>query len=155
MYRSIYLIFTVFIIIGCSTKMMSPTNVAGNFWKAYTEDRLNDAAKFTLNQKINKPKLIKIESFDFGEVTKNKNKATIKTVATISGIDKHKDIKLSFDTKLIFTEEKGWKVDFDETQKLLYIEVAKNFTGDFKDILLSILKQGFSGFFDALDSALK
>ncbi len=158
MYRFVYLIFISFFIIGCTRGAMSPVNVAGNFWKAYSENRIEDAKKFTIKHQVSFPNLIKIKSFQFGEVKIDKDRATIKTTAILEGFknsDAKKETKIVFDTKLRMVKNEGWRVDFDETQKLIYLEIAKHFTGDFKDVVFAIIKQGFLGFFDALDDVLK
>ena len=147
MIRIISLLFIALFFTNCSTKRLSSVNVSDYFWIAEKNQDLDDAKKFVLPEDVDNVKLqknIKIRRFTFAKAEENENHAIVPTTMHLEGIlskKKKDEIEIEFDTKLVKTDT-GWKVDFYETKKGLYIETAKKFSTGLGSQIFSKIKEG-------------
>jgi len=147
MIRVIPLLLIALFFTNCSTKHLSPVNVSDYFWTAQQENKLDDAKKFVRkNDKKNiaLQKTIHIKRFTFKDAQIDWDEATVPTTLYLEALfsKKRKDqIEINFDTFVEKTDD-GWKVNFEETKKALYIETAKKFSKDLgKGIFSEIQKK--------------
>ncbi|WP_455200307.1 hypothetical protein [Kaarinaea lacus] len=117
----IVLIFlTFFLIQGCSTTPLTPSQTAQNFWAAVLAEDDDTASRYITKASTSTlesmPKEINNATVSFGEIRIKANHASIET--SLQYDDERKSENTTFSTYLQ-QEEKNWRVDLIETNKSL------------------------------------
>ncbi len=165
MYRNILLLTLLLMLAGCAAKNESPGGVAYDFWMAEKAQKIDRAARLTLDQDAESARLhrkIKIEDMKLGDPEIKGTDATVPTTLTLGDFSPlgHEKTTVTFETHLK-KHEKAWRVDTFATKKSFYLATTKAYAEalgkDFASTIRNALgeREQIKGVFEELMQGLK